>query len=74
MVRYYWVLNIVQLIMVVTINVLLLPRIGPIASVLALAANTVLGAIVIVILVWRSLARQKTLEPGNQPDPDPGPV
>ncbi|MBP1691396.1 MAG: putative polysaccharide biosynthesis protein, partial [Bacteroidetes bacterium] len=44
MVRIYWMINLVQLAVVVLINVLFLPLIGPIASALALLANELIGA------------------------------
>ena len=43
MVRVYWWINLVQLAGVLTINLLFLTRIGPMASAFALIANEVIG-------------------------------
>jgi hypothetical protein len=43
MVRVYWWINMVQLAAVLAINFIFLPRIGPMASALALIANEIIG-------------------------------
>ncbi|HEX7574218.1 MAG TPA: oligosaccharide flippase family protein [Bacteroidota bacterium] len=43
MVRVYWWINLVQLAVVLLINFVFLPRIGPLASALALVANEIIG-------------------------------
>jgi O-antigen/teichoic acid export membrane protein len=43
MVRVYWWINLVQLAVVLLINFVFLPRIGPLASALALVANEIVG-------------------------------
>jgi O-antigen/teichoic acid export membrane protein len=43
LVRVYWIINLVQLVAVAVINVMLLPRIGPMAAALALVVSEILG-------------------------------
>jgi len=67
LVRVYWIINLVQLIAVAAINVVLLPRIGPMAAALALVVSEILGATLAgAVLVRR--ARQIAREPrGGNP-------
>lgn len=55
LVRVFWIINAVQFVSVVGINVLLLPKIGPMASTLALIANEVIGGSSTGILLWRRM-------------------
>jgi O-antigen/teichoic acid export membrane protein len=55
LVRVFWIINAVQLVAVVGINVLLLPRIGPMASTLALIANEVIGGSSTGMILWRKM-------------------
>jgi stage V sporulation protein B len=55
LVRAYWYINVIQLITVIGINILFLPSVGPIASALALTANTIIGAMINGILLWHKV-------------------
>ncbi|MBN1589439.1 MAG: oligosaccharide flippase family protein [Pirellulales bacterium] len=44
LVRYYWMVNLLQLVAVVFMNALLLPILGPIAPALAILTNSLIGA------------------------------
>lgn len=59
LVRVYWGINLIQLGVVVGLNLLLLPRIGPLASALAMLANELVGAVIIGILIGRRMRRMK---------------
>jgi len=61
LVRIYWLINILQLIVVVGINVLLLPQIGMIGSALALIANDMVGFIIIGAMIWRRINNSSDL-------------
>lgn len=56
-VRVYWIINAIQLAVVALVNVLLLRRIGPMASALALVASEAIGLALAGGLLWRR-ARQ----------------
>ena len=54
LVRVYWIINLVQLVAVAIVNVLFLPRIGPMASALALVVSEILGVTLAGgLLLWR---------------------
>jgi O-antigen/teichoic acid export membrane protein len=54
LVRVYWIINLIQLVAVVVVNVTLLPRIGPMASALALVVSELLGVTLAgALLLWR---------------------
>ena len=57
LVRRYWIINLVQLVVVAAINVVLLPRIGPMASALALVASEILGVTLAGALLVRRARR-----------------
>lgn len=59
LVNIYWLINLFQLATVIVINILLLPRFGPIGSAIALVANDLLGFILIGSLVLRRVHRMK---------------
>lgn len=68
-VRVYWIINLVQLVAVAIVNVMLLPRIGPMASALALVVSEVIGVTLAGGLLLRR-ARQidrdaRTGDPGG---------
>jgi O-antigen/teichoic acid export membrane protein len=52
MVKHYWWINIVQLVVVVTVNIILLPRIGAVGAAVALICNEVVGAILSSSMVY----------------------
>ena len=56
LVRVYWLINLLQLTIVLTINLVLLPRIGPVGSALAYLANELVGLALVGTLTWRRLA------------------
>lgn len=60
MVRVYWWINMVQLVAVLTINLVFLPRIGPLASALALIANEIVGVSIAGILIMRRIRTLRT--------------
>jgi len=66
LVRVYWLMNLIQLILVTGINLVLLPRYGALGAALALVANDVAGAIMVLATLWFRLRR-----PGPLPDPIP---
>lgn len=53
LIRIYTLLNFIQLIMVVLINILLLPAIGPMGSAIALIVVEILNLTVIGFIIWR---------------------
>ena len=56
LVRVYWLVNLLQLATVLTINLVLLPRIGAVGSAIAYLANELVGLAVVGTLTWRRLA------------------
>jgi O-antigen/teichoic acid export membrane protein len=54
-VRIYWIINLIQLVAVVVTNVILLPRIGPVASAIALLINEGIGFVAVGSLVRSKL-------------------
>jgi O-antigen/teichoic acid export membrane protein len=58
-VRIYWLVNLLQLLIVLGLNVVLLPMIGPVGSALALIANDAVGLVCIGMLIRWKLAQQK---------------
>jgi O-antigen/teichoic acid export membrane protein len=62
MVRLYWFINLVQLLVVIGSLVLLLPRIGPLGAALAFVANATVGGVLCGAWLWRRF--RGTLEPG----------
>jgi O-antigen/teichoic acid export membrane protein len=55
MVRVYWWINLIQLAAVLVINVVFLPRIGPMASALALIANEIIGVSIAGALIMKRI-------------------
>ena len=60
MVRVYWWINLVQLIAVLAINFVFLPRIGPMASALALIANEIISVSIAGALIMRRIHKFQT--------------
>lgn len=56
LVRVYWLINLLQLTTVLAINLVLLPRIGPVGSAIAYLANELVGLGIVGTLTWRRLA------------------
>jgi O-antigen/teichoic acid export membrane protein len=56
LVRVYWLINILQLTIVLVINLVLLPRVGPMGSAIAYLANELVGLGTVGTLTWRRLA------------------
>jgi O-antigen/teichoic acid export membrane protein len=63
MVKVFWWINIIQLIAVVIIDILLLPRIGAVGAGLALIANELINLILVSTIIWRRLVDIKDIEP-----------
>jgi O-antigen/teichoic acid export membrane protein len=59
MVKIYWWINLLQLIAVVVINYLLLPKIGALGSALALIANEMITFTLVGFILWRRVAAMK---------------
>lgn len=59
MVRVYWLVNLVQLAAVASINILFLSVLGPLAAALALLANELLGVTIVGSVIWRKLGGRK---------------
>jgi O-antigen/teichoic acid export membrane protein len=57
--RVYWLVNFIQLVIVVIMNVLLLPVYGPIGSALALIVNDVIGFSIAGTVIWRRTSSVK---------------
>jgi O-antigen/teichoic acid export membrane protein len=55
MVRVYWWINLLQLAAVLVINLVFLPRIGPMASALALIANEIIGVSIAGALIMKRI-------------------
>jgi O-antigen/teichoic acid export membrane protein len=51
----YWWINLIQLAAVLVINVVFLPRIGPMASALALIANEIIGVSIAGALIMKRI-------------------
>ena len=51
LVRVYWVINLIQFGVVIAVNLMLLPRIGPLGSALAMLMNELVGAVIIGVLI-----------------------
>lgn len=56
MVRIYWIINLIQLIVVVSMCIVLLPRIGMVGAALALIANELISISVVGTIMWRKMA------------------
>jgi O-antigen/teichoic acid export membrane protein len=61
--RVYWIVNFIQFAAVAAVNVVMLPRMGPMASAMALIANELLGAAAVGILVLRRWKAMSTRYP-----------
>jgi O-antigen/teichoic acid export membrane protein len=61
-VRISWLINVVSLITIITVNVWLLPIIGPLAAALAFIIATILGGACNGIFVWSRMRRHATQE------------
>jgi O-antigen/teichoic acid export membrane protein len=61
MVRIYWLINLLQLVIVYIINIFFLPTLGPLASALALLASELLGALLAGGIVWRKIRSNRRL-------------
>lgn len=55
LVRIYWIINLFQLILVLFINIILLPVLGPVASAISLICNELVGFILTGIIIWRKI-------------------
>jgi O-antigen/teichoic acid export membrane protein len=55
-VRIYWLINLVQLIIIIVLNIMLLPKIGPIGSAIALIASEIVSILCIGFMIRRKLA------------------
>lgn len=53
LVRVVWIVNLVQLLILVLFNVVFLPKIGPLASALALLVHEVFGSCVVGIIIFK---------------------
>jgi O-antigen/teichoic acid export membrane protein len=53
MARTYWKINLLQLLIVLSVNILLLPVWGTMASAIALVLNDLVGAIIVGTIIWR---------------------
>ena len=65
LVRIYWLVNLLQLTVTVTMNVLLLPRMGAVGSAIALIANDVVGFAMIGGLILRHSAAMRLGSDGS---------
>ncbi len=62
MVRIYWLINSFQLIVVVMINILFLPKFGPVASAYALIANETVNILIVLPMIFRKYLALKEIE------------
>lgn len=53
LVKVYWIINLIQLVIVLLISVIFLPIIGPLASALALIANELVNLFIVGFIIWR---------------------
>jgi O-antigen/teichoic acid export membrane protein len=60
LVSSYWLVNSLQLIVIVALNIVMLPRIGPIGAALSLIANDLIGSILISLMIFRKVAFLKS--------------
>ncbi|MFA5343058.1 MAG: oligosaccharide flippase family protein [Kiritimatiellia bacterium] len=65
-VRVYWLINLIQLFSVLVINMMFLPKIGALASTIALIINEIIGVVCIGWLVlWRITRDRMRTQKGN---------
>lgn len=57
MVRYYWLISVIQLITAITINIILLPKMGIIASAIAYIGYNTIGLILYATLILNKMKR-----------------
>ncbi len=62
LVRFFWIINLIQLVCVILLNVLLLPRIGAVGAAVALLVNESISFVMVGYMVWRKL---KVLSTGS---------
>jgi len=55
LIRIYWIVNLLQLSLVVGLNVWLLPRIGLLGSAFALLGNDLLGIVILGPIIWTAV-------------------
>jgi len=55
LVRFLWIINVVQLVAVILLNILLLPRIGAVGGAVALIVNEFISLVMVGSMVWRRL-------------------
>jgi O-antigen/teichoic acid export membrane protein len=65
MVRVYWWINCIQLLVVVGITVWLLPILGPLGAALALIANEVVGVLLAGTILWQRMRTFELTEAGT---------
>ncbi|MDD5361718.1 MAG: oligosaccharide flippase family protein [Ignavibacteria bacterium] len=65
LVRKYWMINLLQLLIVVLINVILLPVIGPLASAISLIGNELTGFIITGIIIKSKINSYKKIDNGK---------
>ena len=55
LVRFFWIINLIQLVCVILLNILLLPRIGAVGGAVALILNELVSLVMVGYMVWRKL-------------------
>lgn len=55
LVRFFWIINLIQLVCVILLNILLLPRIGAVGGAVALILNELISLVMVGYMVWRKL-------------------
>lgn len=61
MAKSYWIINIIQFLVVLFVNLLLLPRIGVKGAAIALICYEMVGGILVTILIFRKIRELKSL-------------
>ncbi len=60
LVKVYWWINVLQLIVVVVVNAIFLPQVGAMGAALALIANEILGFTLAAYFIWRRIVDIRT--------------
>lgn len=57
MVRVYWVVNLLQLLLVIVMLITLLPAYGAMGAAITFVASTIFGSVIVTFILWRTIRR-----------------
>lgn len=58
LVKVYWLVNIIQLIVFLIMNILLIPLIGPMGSAISLLITEIIGDSIVGLILWREIKKE----------------